>query len=206
MINLKTKNKNWGHLICGSFLIIISIIIFLIPFLYSKHIEKEEEILLEEFFEDNKNSVFDFEDNNIQILGDKEQYIAVLEIPKINLKRGVYDKTSEFNTVDKNIEILEDSDMPNINKGNFILAGHSGTGRLAFFNDLDKLDIDDEIIVYYQNIKYVYKIDNIYNVKKDGTIEIYKKDTNMITLTTCNQENKEEQLIITGILISQEKY
>lgn len=199
MISLKRKSKS--HLICGSLLVIVGILIFIFPIIYNKYQEKQEEIKLEYFFEvstiDNYNVIKDTK---------QEDYIAVLEIPSINLKKGLYAIDSKNNNVNKNIEIIDSSDMPDITKGNFILAGHSGTGRIAFFDDLDKLIVDDTIIVYYKNIKYIYQINNIESIVKDGTIEIKREFESMITLTTCNQENKNEQLVITGILISKENY
>lgn len=199
MISLKRKSKS--HLICGSLLVIVGILIFIFPIIYNKYQEKQEEIKLEYFFEvstiDNYNVIKDTK---------QEDYIAVLEIPSINLKKGLYAIDSKNNNVNKNIEIIDSSDMPDITKGNFILAGHSGTGRIAFFDDLDKLIIDDTIIVYYKNIKYIYQINNIESIVKDGTIEIKREFESMITLTTCNQENKNEQLVITGILVSKENY
>lgn len=199
MISLKRKSKS--HLICGSLLVIVGILIFIFPIIYNKYQEKQEEIKLEYFFEvstiDNYNVIEDTK---------QEDYIAVLEIPSINLKKGLYAIDSKNNNVNKNIEIIDSSDMPDITKGNFILAGHSGTGRIAFFDDLDKLIIDDTIIVYYKNIKYIYQINNIESIVKDGTIEIKREFESMITLTTCNQENKNEQLVITGILVSKENY
>ncbi len=199
MISLKRKSKS--HLICGSLLVIVGILIFIFPIIYNKYQEKQEEIKLEYFFEvstiDNYNVIKDTK---------QEDYIAVLEIPSINLKKGLYAIDSKNNNVNKNIEIIDSSDMPDITKGNFILAGHSGTGRIAFFDDLDKLIVDDTIIVYYKNIKYIYQINNIESIVKDGTIEIKREFESMITLTTCNQENKNEQLVITGILVSKENY
>lgn len=199
MISLKRKSKS--HLICGSLLVIVGILIFIFPIIYNKYQKKQEEIKLEYFFEvstiDNYNVIKDTK---------QEDYIAVLEIPSINLKKGLYAIDSKNNNVNKNIEIIDSSDMPDITKGNFILAGHSGTGRIAFFDDLDKLIVDDTIIVYYKNIKYIYQINNIESIVKDGTIEIKREFESMITLTTCNQENKNEQLVITGILVSKENY
>ena len=51
-------------------------------------------------------------------------YIGYLEIPKINLKRGFVNPNSPDNDVSKNIQIIKSSDMPDVNKGNFILAAH----------------------------------------------------------------------------------
>jgi len=69
----------------------------------------------------------------------KYQYIGYLEIPKIKLKRGFVDKDSKDNNVEKNLFITSNSTYPDVEKGNLIIAGHSGTGYLAFFRNLYKL-------------------------------------------------------------------
>ena len=87
----------------------------------------------------------------------------VLEIPKINLKQEFYPDDKEKNTVDKGIQVIETSKMPN-QKGNLILASHSGNTDIAYFKHLDRLNINDIAFIYYKSIKYKYIITNIYEV------------------------------------------
>lgn len=61
------------------------------------------------------------------------EYIATLKIPAISLNLGLVSPDSPYNNVDSNITIISPSDMPDVEKGNLIIAGHSGTGYLAFF-------------------------------------------------------------------------
>ena len=123
-------------------------------------------------------------------------YIGKLEIPKIGFSRGFVSKTSKDNNVDKNITVLKESTMPDVKGGNLIIAGHSGTGPLAFFNDLYKLNKKDRIYVYYNNKKYAYKIVNIYKQKKTGKIKLYRnKKKTTLTLVTCTNNNKNTQTI-----------
>ena len=123
-------------------------------------------------------------------------YIGKLEIPKIGFSRGFVDKTSKDNNVDKNITIIKESTMPNVKNGNLIIAGHSGTGPLAFFNELYKLEKKDRVYVYYKNVKYAYKIVNIYRQKKTGKIKIYRnRSKTTLTLVTCTNNNKNTQTI-----------
>ena len=82
-----------------------------------------------------------------------ENYIGVLEIPKIDLRKGLYDINSRYNTVSRNVMILSPSDYPDVDKGNFILAAHSGNGYLSFFRNLYKLSEGDYAYVYYNNVK-----------------------------------------------------
>ena len=83
----------------------------------------------------------------------QKQTNPVLEIPKINLKQEFYPDNKEKNNVDKGIQIIETSKMPN-QKGNLILAAHSGSSDIAYFKHLDRLNINDIAFIYYKNIKY----------------------------------------------------
>lgn len=128
-------------------------------------------------------------------------YIGYLEIPKINLKKGFVDKNSKDNNVEKNIFIVETSSYPDKEKGNLIIAGHSGTGYKAFFNDLYKLVMGDSLFVEYNGKKYTYKIDNIYKQKKTGTIAIYRDyDRTTLTLVTCTNNDKNTQTVYIAYL------
>ncbi len=127
-------------------------------------------------------------------------YLAIIEIPKISLRRYLYDINSKENDVDKNIEVLKDSDMPNIQGGNLILAGHNGNTAVGHFRNLHKLVLNDEIIIYYNNSKYVYKISKIYDVLKTGSVAIKRdKSKSTITLITCLGNDR--QLVVIGYLL-----
>lgn len=124
------------------------------------------------------------------------EYIGYLNIPKINLTKGFLDKRSTENDVEKNILVVEGSSYPDVEKGNLILAGHSGTGWKAFFNDLYKLEKNDVAYVTYENKKYTYKIVNIYTQPKVGTIAIYRNyDKTTLTLVTCTNDDSTTQTI-----------
>ena len=133
------------------------------------------------------------------------EYIGYLTIPKINLTKGFLDKRSTENDVDKNILVVNGSNYPNVERGNFIIAGHSGTGWNSFFDDLYKLNIDDIAEVTYKNKKYTYKIVNIYKQPKVGNIAIYR-DYNKTTLTliTCTNFDSTTQTIYIAELIKTE--
>lgn len=140
-------------------------------------------------------SIACFIENNDK--GNIYNYIALLEIPKISLKRGI----NKDSTVDSNISILN---YDSVVDGNIIIAGHSGNCDVCYFNDLDKLDINDIIYFYYDDIKYVYNIINI-EIKKKNTFDI-DNGLNKITLITCKKDSNDMQIIITGELIRKEEY
>ena len=77
-----------------------------------------------------------------------------------------------------------------------LLAAHSGTGEIAYFNELDKLNIEDEIILIINKTKYIYKVNNIWEEKKNGYININKSNNKKLILTTCSPTNNNYQLII----------
>lgn len=132
---------------------------------------------------------------------DPDQYVGYLEIPKINFNKGFYPKESKYNDVDKNLLLVKEASYPNVEKGNLIIAGHSGDAWYSFFNDLYKLSVGDKAIVKFQGKTYTYKFVNIYNAPKVGTISIYrnsKKTT--LTLVTCTNFDNKTQTIYIGEL------
>lgn len=134
---------------------------------------------------------------------DLEHYIGYLEIPKLGFNRGFYNIASPENTVEKNIQVIEGSKMPNKKNGNLIIAGHSGTGWKAFFNDLYKLNIGDQAIVTYKGHKYTYQIEDISKQAKTGTLTI-KRNRNKTTLTliTCTNNDSTTQTIYVASLVN----
>ena len=125
-----------------------------------------------------------------------DDYIGYLTIPKINLNKGFVDKRSSENDVEKNIMVIEGSTYPDVERGNFILAGHSGTGWKAFFNELYRLNVGDETYVTYKGKKYTYKITNIYKQSKTGKIAIYRNyDKTTLTLVTCTNYDDTTQTV-----------
>lgn len=158
----------------------------------------EEEILQEEIIENNEeesSTDTSYEEN-------KSIYIGYLSIPDINLKKGFTEKTSKYNTVSKNIEILSASDYPDKEKGNVIFAAHSGNSSVSYFNKLHLIEKGAKVYVEYNNITYTYEIVNIYEINKTGKADITRrKGVSGITLITCTK-NKNTQTIYIGELIN----
>ena len=129
-----------------------------------------------------------------------------MQIPKINLEKGLFAIHDKNNNVDKNIEILSQSDMPDVPNGNFILASHSGYSRISFFKNLDKLKLNDFVYVYYHGYKYCYKIIDTNDVKKTGSIDIFNNYKNsIVTLITCKR-NTDMQIVMIAELVNKEEY
>ena len=119
-----------------------------------------------------------------------EDIIGTLTISKLNLSNNIYNIDNPHNNVDENVTILNDDN--NL----IVLAAHSGPGYIAFFDDLDKLELNDTINLTYKKKEHVYKIMNIEEQTKDGTIEINKTNTKRLILTTCSKKDKGKQLVV----------
>ena len=134
-------------------------------------------------------------------------YIAMLEIPKINLKRGLVAKDSSANRVSVNVQTLKESNYPDVEKGNLILEAHSGNGYNAYFRDLYRLEKKDTVNVYYNDVKYTYEIADIYLQDKIGRLVIYRdKSKTTLTLITCTRNNRTKQSVYIAELVSYVEY
>ena len=123
-------------------------------------------------------------------------YVGYLSIPKLNLKKGFTEINNKYNNVNRNIEVIKPSNYPDVNKGNFIIAGHSGSSSVSFFKDLYKLVLDDEVYITYNGNEYKYKIKKIYTDLKDGDVAIRRnQNATTLTLITCTKGDKATQTI-----------
>lgn len=159
----------------------------------------------------NNNNSNNTSNNNTQSTTKKNnnpyKYVGILEIPKINLKKGFLDVNSKYNSIDYNVTVIKTSTYPDVDKGNFILAAHSGTASISYFKNLYKLKKGDTANIYYKNKKYVYKIVKIYNQPKTGKLSIYRDySKTTLTLITCTKDNKKTQTLYILELIKTSKY
>lgn len=198
----KESNKNWlipiGFLIMVVGVTLIGIK-FIPSFLERNNENKALDVFYNEEYKNDDESLKD--DTKLESKSDnKLEYIAVLKIPKIKLEKGLVDKKSKYNSIDYGIQILKESDMPDVINGNVILAAHSGTASISVFNDLDKLDKEDIVEILYDKNIYKYKIVKIYDVPKSGKIKVDRNyNCSSLTLITC-RNNTNNQIILIGEL------
>ena len=119
---------------------------------------------------------------------------GMIIINKINLKEELFPINSSENTIERHVSILKDS-----TKELMIIAAHSGIGEIAYFQELDKLEINDEIILIIENNKNTYKVKDIWEEKKNGYININKENKKQLVLTTCSPNKEGYQLVINCI-------
>ena len=133
-------------------------------------------------------------------------YYAVLEIPKINLKKGLYEKSSYMNNVNRSIYILKESVFPNEQEiSNIYLASHSGNSKVSYFKNLYKVNINDYIYLFFNGNKYIYEVYDKYEIDKKGLLHINKTDKSKITLITC-KVGTDKQYVFNAELKQVEKY
>lgn len=210
---MKRRKENKIILLIGVFLIIFSIFLISLDIYKSTKKEVEEVKMLDDFFIEEENSEENIpqeqpkEEDNKKSSSPSYNYIAILEIPSIDLKRGLVDYNSRYNNVKYNIQIIEHSQMPNVENSNLILAGHNGTSGVSFFRNLYKLKEDSLIYIYYDGIKYIYKLNNSYDTSKDGKVEIVRnRYKNTISLITCKRGTKDKQTVFIGYLVDKVGY
>ena len=134
---------------------------------------------------------------------DFSKYYGVIEIPRIELKRGFYNTDSKYNTIEKNVTMVQGSTMPDVDKGNLILMAHSGDSYISFFAYLYVLREGDNVFITYNGVKYQYRIVNIYYVEKNGMVLITRNlDKTCLTLITCTKDDDTSQTVYIAELVS----
>lgn len=196
----------------GILLIIIGLLTFI--FVKGHDFKKNQEIeeQVNEYIEitstekDQEESILESEPIKNENQTSNLNYIAILEIPTINLKTGMVWATTNFQSINYAVSIDKSSQLPSV-EGNFIIYSHSGNSRIAFFKHLNQVEIGDSIYIYFNGIKYEYKIFKSYEIPKTGKLNVtYPKDKRYITLVTCNPNQKGFQIVLVGEQINQEKY
>ncbi len=129
-----------------------------------------------------------------------KSYQTQLEISKINLKQKLY-QNSSLNNVNLNLQVLSESTFPGDNESHIYIAGHNGNSKISYFNNLDKLEINDMIKLYYQENIYYYELVKKEIHNKDGTLKLDKLNYDSLTLITCTKDSKKTQDIYIAKLV-----
>ena len=217
------KNKNIDKReqlikLVASFIFLIGSFMYIGRIAYNYYVELRDYNKAQEFLNIGKEEVeeikVDIDKEEIKEQPKQEEkktsnynYIGVLEIPKINIKRGFLNIKDKGNNVNKNLQVIKGSDMPNVKNGNLIIAAHSGNSYISYFKNLHKLSNDDVAYVYFNNIKYTYKVAGKYDAEKNGKVTIHRDNKkNTLTLITCSQTDKTKQIVYILELESEENY
>ncbi|MBP3444437.1 MAG: sortase [Bacilli bacterium] len=204
MLKRKENKSNKSLVILGSLFLISGLSLIVLTIHTTFKTKSEEDIALDNFYIEEKQIETTDDTTPEDVVEEKKDtpinYVAVLRIPKINLKRGLVDRDSKYNNIKYNIMIHKESDTPDKEGGNVILVAHSGTSGVAYFRNVDKLSLNDEIYLDYNNKTYSYKITNIYDIEKTGVVPIRKVTTkSTITLITCRHSTNKQIVVIAEI-------
>ena len=150
----------------------------------TKKILKEQTIIKKE---DKK----DISENKI-----KHLYWGFIEIPKLNLYYGFYEVNNNNNEIKNGIEVMSGSEIPSSTGSNIVLVAHSGIGYNILFDRLDVLNIEDEVNLYFDKVKYTYKVKKILKKDKKEMLSLIKTKNNTLMLLTCDKVEKEKNLIV----------
>ena len=196
--NKKSKRKSW-LIVIGSLIILLGIFDVSLMFIKPAVKQEQEENALKDFYIKEEQKVDKVDKTTSEKV--KYDYIAVLKIPKINLEKGLVAKNSKYNNINYGVEILKESDSPDVINGNVILAAHSGTANISYFRNLDKINVGDEASIIYNGKTYNYKFVKIYDIEKTGKAVI-KRDNNTSTLTlvTCRHNTNKQIILIAELL------
>ena len=204
--NRKIKNR---LIIIGSLFLLSGLSLITYDYLSNKKIEEEKKDAINNFYQEKETIEIDLDNDNQvdeDITIEEFNYIGVIKIPKISLERGLVNPYSYQNNVDKNIAFVEPYSLPDKQYGNVILASHSGNSSVSYFKKLDKLSINDEVIIDYNKESYIYKIVDIYDVEKTGKAMIKRnRYKNTLTLITC-RDGTNKQIIVIAELERKEKW
>ena len=201
----RIKLKNSTIILIGTLIIIFGICIGLYEYFEERKNKTFSDMNIMLYESEQPQNIVDDEIENDSIheeqIDEKEEnqmpsYVGVLEIPKINLKNGFYGLNSSYNNVDYNVTVINGSTFPTEPNNNLILAAHSGDCPVCYFEDLYKLNIGDIAYLSYNNVRYSYKIVDIYEVEKDGTVAIYRDySKSVLTLITCTRNSNTKQTV-----------
>lgn len=202
----KTNKRYLLIILIGIFFFLFGIFFFTYDYYQKEKQNNIEREKIEEFFEIDEQEEVQEElipdnekDSNNEVK--EENYIGILEIPKINLKKGLVDKNSSSNNVDKNIYTLKETTLPDEQlNSHIILAAHSGNSYISYFRNLKKLDMKDKINFYYKGIKYIYEVTDKYEIEKTGTTELKITNKSDITLITCISGTNKQVVYVANLI------
>ena len=90
---------------------------------------------------------------------------------------------------------FENTAMPG-EYGNFSLAGHSSYRYNEVFNELHKINLDDEIIIKTLNNEFTYVVKDIFEVNPEDTFVLDQdNEIKELTIVTCTNKGKDRLIV-----------
>ena len=135
-----------------------------------------------------------------EIQNQPEEIIGILSIPKIDLTVGIGEGV-DMTTLKYSVGHFPETAMPG-QKGNLCLTGHRSYAFGQFFNRLDELEKNDEIIIESKGNTYKYIVTETKVVKPEEVSVLDQSEDSQITLITCTPIRVgSHRLVIKGVLM-----
>lgn len=120
--------------------------------------------------------------------GLENNMFGYIEIPKMNVKLGIFLGATEEN-MNKGAVHLDNTSMPiGGEDNNCVIAAHRGNGRYGdMFRSIEKLNIGDSVVITNPWGKLNYTVSDIFAIEPDDIDKIrIQKGKDMVTLVTCH--------------------
>ena len=165
-------------------IIIVSIILLL-----------KEIIISYELYKNNKYEIIKYYNTNNKFNHTEQM---VIEIPCINLKQIVNMANDNFSNLNESLVYYKNNDY----RKKIIIFGHSGMGYGTYFNNLDKLNLNDIVYLDINNNKLTYYVSNIYMASKEDINILKEENKSILLLITCDKYDKNNRLVVKLLLKS----
>lgn len=124
----------------------------------------------------------------------------ILSIDEINIHNEV--NISSIESEVNGIVLFDEYGRPDIDNTNTIIGAHSGYGYNAYFNNLSKLEKEDVISLYYNEVEYIYLIEDVFEVSEDDIEILENKEYSALTLITCNIKDTTKRIVVISKMIT----
>ncbi len=129
-----------------------------------------------------------------------KQISGLIEIPKIKVNAAILEGTddSALQYAVGHYPGLGEIGQP----GNYVLLGHRNYVYGHFFRNIDKLEVDDQIILTKGTDIYTYSVTESFVVKPEEVWVLEQTEEATITLITCTPVGTyTDRLIVKGVLL-----
>lgn len=125
----------------------------------------------------------------------------VLKIPSIAVDAPVLNGTSVKN-LKKSVAAYDIADLPGKGNRNLSIAGHRDIYGAEFYN-IDKINTDDKMYVFYKDNVYVYTYVDTKICESNDWSRLDRTGKSLLTLTSCHPLHTSEQRIITHAVLTE---
>lgn len=158
---------------------------------------REEKVQFSKKFEEKDESEIEIDnqihDNHIK-REDYENGMMIIDMPKLKVRAGVM-KGTAIEELKEGPGLYEISPLVFEQGGNVCIAGHRTTYG-AWFRNVDKLISGDHILIEFNGLKYIYKVERVFIVEKNDWSVTKSTGYSALTLTACHPLKSAKQRIV----------